>query len=102
MQSSSQPDRAKVTRGRAMVRKIIEHHLGPASARIRYLPTGRTNLVFEVRRRDAQFVVRLNSEPAKIQTFIKEQWAVNRVRALGVPCPEILEVGSEIVSWPYM
>ncbi len=84
-----------------MVREIIAHHLGGSRSRVHYLPGGRTNFVFEVRHGRSSYVVRLNSDGAKLQNFIKEQWAISQVKKLGVPTPEILEVGND-VEWPYM
>lgn len=91
-----------MNRSRAMVHKIIAHHLGTAKARTRYLPGGKTNFVFEVRHHQGKFVVRLNSDPKKLQGFMKEQWATARVKELGVPTPDVVEVSNEIVEWPYM
>jgi Ser/Thr protein kinase RdoA (MazF antagonist) len=92
----------EINRSRAMVHEIIAHHFGTARARTRYLPAGKTNFVFEVRHSAGRFVVRLNSDPTKIQGFMKEQWATSQVKKLGVPTPEIVEVSNEIVELPYM
>jgi len=34
--------------------------------------------------------------------LLKEQWAETAARKVGVPAPEILEVGSEVIPFPYM
>jgi hygromycin-B 4-O-kinase len=92
----------EINRSRAMVHEIIAHHFGTAKAHTRYLSAGKTNSVFEVRHHQGRFVVRLNSDPTKLQGFMKEQWATARVQKLGVPTPEIVEVSNEIVGWPHM
>lgn len=46
--------------------------------------------------------MRLSPNPAKINDFLKEQWAMTKAREVGVPTPEVLEVGCEAVSLPYM
>ena len=85
-----------------MVSQIIEHHFGSAPRRITHKPSGLTNLVFDVVHREGHFVVRLSQDPARINAYQKEQWVQARVRAVGVPTPEILEVGNEVVPHPYM
>lgn len=94
---------SEINKCRTMVRQIVAHHFGTAKARTRYLPEGKTNFVFEVSLvGKGKFVIRLNSDPTKIQAFIKEQWATAQVRKLGVPTPEIVEVSNEMTEWPYM
>ena len=44
----------------------------------------------------------MTDEELKTKDFIKEQWVTEKVRERGVPVPEILEVGNEIISLPYM
>ena len=96
------PRLREINRSRALVRDIIEHHLGTAKARTRFLASGKTNFVFEVRHSKGRFIVRINSDPTKLQSFIKEQWATAQAKKLGVPTPEIVEVSNEQGQWPYM
>jgi hygromycin-B 4-O-kinase len=91
-----------VRAARRMVTQIIEHHFGSPARRITFKPSGRTNLVFEVLHKEGHFVVRLSEDPTRINAYLKEQWAHARVRDEGVPTPEILEVGNEVVPHPYM
>jgi hygromycin-B 4-O-kinase len=102
MASQKHASTQEITRARAVVRQIVGHYLHVSKFHVHYLPGGRTNFVFEVQHTGTHYVVRINSDPSKLQTFMKEQWAVSRVRKLGVPVPEILEVGNEIGKWPYM
>ncbi len=87
---------------RGMARKIVAHHFGGKLNRIIHQPGGLSNFVFLVKHSEGDFVVRISPDPAKISAFIKEQWAMSKVREFGIPTPEILEVGNEIVSAPYM
>ncbi|MGB8194899.1 MAG: aminoglycoside phosphotransferase family protein [Chitinophagaceae bacterium] len=70
--------------------------------RIEYKPAGLTNYVFEASCKEGEFIVRIASSRGKLSDYIKEQWAVERASEKGVPVAQILEVGSEVVSMPYM
>ena len=97
------PERTLTVRdARAYARRVIEHHFGTRPRRIEHRPSGLSNFVFSVAHESGDFVVRISPVAGKINTFIKEQWAVTRVRDAGVPTPEILEVGNEVVPCPYM
>jgi aminoglycoside phosphotransferase (APT) family kinase protein len=91
-----------VSRAREMARTVITHHLGSEPKRILAQGGGLTNFVFMVSHPDGELVVRLSPDAAKINHYIKEQWAIQKVRKLKVPTPDILEVGNEIVPHPYM
>ncbi len=85
-----------------LVKKIIQHHFGSECKKIEFKPAGLTNFVFEVKCRQGEFIVRIARSPARFKDFQKEQWAVDKVKKLGVPVAEILEVGNEVVELPYM
>ena len=85
-----------------MARRIIEHHFGSKPKRVVHQPSGLSNFVFMVYHDEGDLIVRISPEPAKIQAYIKEQWAMGVTRAAGVPTPEILEVGNTIIPIPYM
>ncbi len=87
---------------RRMVRGIIEHHFKKPARRISVKSGGLTNHVFEVKHDEGDFIVRISEDRAKINSFIKEQWATAKAREVGVPTPEILEVGNEAAPLPYM
>lgn len=63
---------------------------------------GLANYVFEVKLPGKELVVRMSNKPARLQFFLKEQWAVRKAREHKVPVPEILEVGNELDGYPYM
>lgn len=67
-----------------------------------YKRSGLSNFVFAVNHVEGQFVVRISPEPEKIEAFKKELWATQKVREAGVPSPEVLEVGNDLFSEPYM
>src|SRR5688572_24730580 len=81
---------------------VLEHHFGKRPPRVHRLTGGLNNHVFEARIGRDDFVVRISDDPAKLQTFIKEQWAVRKARRVRVPTPEILEVGNTVIHKPYM
>jgi aminoglycoside phosphotransferase (APT) family kinase protein len=92
----------KPAAARKMVRAVIAHHLGSPPKRVHAQSGGLTNYVFMVTHAEGELVVRLSPDPAKIKDYIKEQWAIAKVRELKVPTPDILEVGNEVVPHPYM
>jgi aminoglycoside phosphotransferase (APT) family kinase protein len=85
-----------------MVKKVVKHHFGGSIRKIEFKPAGKTNYVFEVISSKGDFIVRISDIRSKLNDFIKEQWAARKVAEKGVPVPEILEVGDEIISLPYM
>jgi hypothetical protein len=89
-----------VNRARSAVRKIVSHHFGSPPRLIARETGGQSNLVFNVEHQGEEFIVRLNPKPAKLNPFLKEQWATERARSAGVPLAEILAVGNDPA--PYM
>lgn len=80
----------------------MAHHFGKKVSKIEFKPAGRTNFVFEVHCNREAFIVRIAGAARKMSDFIKEQWATKKANEKGVPVPEILEVGNEIIPHPYM
>jgi aminoglycoside phosphotransferase (APT) family kinase protein len=95
-------DRAGLARARRMARAVVEHHFGKTAKRLTHRSGGLSNFVFEADHAEGEFIIRIGNDAGKIHAYIKEQWAIGRVRALGVPTPEVLEVGSDVVAAPYM
>lgn len=101
-----------VTQAKKMVRRIIDHHCldlnrarsdaDDRAARIEQLGGGKTNLVFSVGHASGNLIVRLGDNAAKINDFMKEQWAIAKARGKGVPTPEVLQVGNEATGVAYM
>lgn len=87
---------------RDMARKIIEHHFGSKPSRMIYKASGLSNFVFAVKHSEGDFIVRISPDATKLNNFIKEQWAEEHASKAGVPVAEILEVGNEVVPFPYM
>ncbi len=82
---------------------IAEHHYGKKPKKTTKLGGGLSNFVYEVEMENKEkFIIRISDVAPKISIFLKEQWAVSQARERGVPAPEILEVGNEIVPNPYM
>lgn len=93
---------ATIRHYRQIARTIVQSHFGKPPSRIVYKRSGRTNYVFAINHVEGQFVVRISPEPAKLEAFRKELWATHKVRGAGVPSPEVLAVGNDIVSETYM
>src|SRR5688572_26956161 len=91
----------EVNKFRDLARTVIRHHFGGAR-QVKYLSGGLTNFVFSFRAEDGDFVIRISPDPQRINLFLKEQWATSTARKEGVPIAEILEVGSEMIGFPYM
>lgn len=87
---------------REMARLVIKHHFGSCPRRVIHKASGLSNFVFAVNHQEGDFIVRISPEQARLNSFIKEQWAQAEARQIGVPTPEILEVGSEIIGQPFM
>lgn len=87
---------------REMAQKVIAHHFGSKPSRIVYKASGLSNFVFAVKHSEGDFIVRLSPDATKLNNFIKEQWAEEHASKAGVPVAEILEVGNEVVPFPYM
>ena len=87
---------------RSLTKTIVERHFGKPASRIVYKSSGRTNFVFAVNHVEGQFVVRISPNSDNIQAFRKELWVSHKAREAGVPSPEVLAVGYDAVSEPYM
>ena len=107
--SSTKPASTKeIGKAKRMVRRILAHHLNRnvgannKRAEIVRIGGGLTNLVFRVSDGRENLIVRLGSDASKLSTFVKEQWANAKAREAGIPTPEVLQVGNEAASVPYM
>src|SRR5687767_2026772 len=87
---------------RRLANKIIRSHFGEPASRIVYRSSGLTNYVFVVNHVQGQFVIRISPDRERLDTFKKELWATEKVRKAGVPSPEVLAVGNDVISEPYM
>jgi aminoglycoside phosphotransferase (APT) family kinase protein len=93
----------EIESAKEMARLVIAHHFGNKKPRrIAHKASGLSNFVFAVNHSEGNFIVRLSFDPARINLFIKEQWAQERAREAGVPVAEVLEVGNEIIGHPFM
>ena len=91
-------DKAAATMARALAR----HHWEKKVEEVQACGGGLTNFVFEARTTAGTFIIRIGRDPGKIKDYLKEQWAIAEVKAAGVPVPEVLEVGAEVIRAPYM
>lgn len=94
--------RSDVDRGRRMVRQLVEHYFDSKPTRLKHRGAGKSNTVFEVHHPKGDLIVRVAPGTTGLDSFLKEQWSVERARDAGVPVPEILEVGQGLIPNPYM
>jgi hygromycin-B 4-O-kinase len=87
---------------RNVAKRIVQQHFGKPASRIVYKSSGRTNFVFTVNHVEGQFVVRISPDGDRIKAFQKELRASHKAREAGVPTPEVLAVGTDPMSEPYM
>jgi len=93
----------EIRQAKEMAREVIAHHFGNKKPRrVVHQTSGLSNFVFKVAHAEGDFVVRISPDPARLNSFIKEQWTQNKAREAGVPVPEILEVGSHVIDQPFM
>jgi aminoglycoside phosphotransferase (APT) family kinase protein len=93
---------ATIRHYRQIARTITQSHFGSPPSRIVYRRSGLTNYVFAINHVEGQFVIRISPDAEKLESFRKELWATQKVREAGVPSPEVLVVGQDVVSEPYM
>ena len=93
---------AQIKAKTALARKVARHHFGKSFKKVEFKPAGKTNFVFDVFTTKGNYIVRIATSRTKIHDYIKEQWATQKAAEAGVPVPEILEVGNEIIDLPYM
>src|SRR6185369_8480249 len=86
----------------AVAALVLERHFGKKPTNLMRIHGGLANHVFEARLDREELVLRISENPAKLQGFMKEQWAVAAARKNKVPTPEILEVGNDVTGLPYM
>lgn len=93
---------AQIRAKTALARKVARHHFGKSYKKIEFKPAGKTNFVFEIFTTKGNYIIRIATLATKINDYMKEQWATHKASQAGVPVPEILEVGNEIIDIPYM
>lgn len=81
---------------------ILERHFGKSPRKLRPLSGGLTNYVFEGCIGRDELIIRISEDPAKLQVFMKEQWAITAAAKEKVPTPEVLEVCNDVADLPYM
>ena len=91
-----------IRRAKELAKQIMVHHFGSKPLRISHKTSGLSNFVFSVAHPEGNFIVRLSFDPSRLNSFIKEQWTQGRAMEAGVPTTEILEVGNDIIGYPFM
>ncbi len=96
------PPTERETQVAEFARVVCVRHFGGEPRRVTRQGGGLSNAVFLVDHAAGQFVVRLSDAPGRIAAYRKEQWAVALARAAGVPTPEIITVGDDLVPCAHM
>lgn len=94
--------KADINRHAKLTNQLIQHYFPKKNITVKPLGGGLTNYVYSVKAGTDELVVRISDKPENLQSFLKEQWAIARAKEKGVPVPEILEVGNDIIPMPYM
>jgi aminoglycoside phosphotransferase (APT) family kinase protein len=102
LMDEKQDQPAQIRHYRDLARTIVQRHFGKPASRIVYKSSGRTNYVFAVNHVEGQFVVRISPDSNRLRAFQKERWASQKAREAGVPTPEVIDVGNDAISEPYM
>jgi hygromycin-B 4-O-kinase len=89
-------------RARKAASAILEHHFGKPPKRLTHRASGLSNFVFHADHAAGPLVIRIAGKPERLDAFIKEQWAIRRAAEAGVPTPEVLQVGNDVIGVPYM
>ena len=84
------------------VEQIIKNLLGEKALYVEKITNDNLNKIYKVITKNDNYIVRLSEEVGKINTFLKEQWCTSKARENGIPTPNILEVGNNVVPFPYM
>jgi len=87
---------------RGWIEDLARHHLGSKPKHLVEQGGGLTNAVWRMRVAHADYIVRTHADAAKVDDYRKEQWAMDAARAVGVPTPQVLEVGLGDGGRPFM
>lgn len=96
------PGRQSYRGVRAEVARLLQDLYADESLSIRKQSGGSINQVFEVTTlRHGQLMVKLHADRSRVALFQRAQDVTERVRALGVPVPQILHVGNTRIPYAY-
>lgn len=82
--------------------QILRRHFGKSPHGIRPIIGGLSNYVYEAKIGREALIIRISDDAAKLQVFMKEQWAITMAGKAKVPTPEVLEVCNDVADLPYM
>jgi len=92
----------KARRERQLVHEVAQRHFGEKARKVVERGGGLTNAVYQFTVAQGDFIVRSHRDATKIGDYLKERWAMDAARAVGVPTPRVLEVGNFADGRPYM
>jgi aminoglycoside phosphotransferase (APT) family kinase protein len=96
------PSSAQIKAKAKLANQVIVHHFGKSAKNIEFKPAGKTNYVFDVQTKEGNFILRIATSADRFMGFMKEQWATQKAMEKGIPVPEILEIGNDVIPFPYM
>lgn len=89
-------------RTETMVHEVVARHFGEKPKKLTACGGGLTNAVYRFKVSQGEFVIRTHVDAGKSADYLKERWAMDAARAVGVPTPHVLEVGNVAAGNPYM
>ena len=99
---ADRPAARKSVRERRLVQEVALRHFGEKARKVVERGGGLTNAVYEFSVAQGEFIVRSHRDATKIGDYLKERWAMDAAREVGVPTPRVLEVGNFADGRPYM
>lgn len=92
---------ASVNKSLALI--LTKELINEAPYYIETIHNGGRNKVYQVYVKNyGKLILRISLEQDRLNDFIKEQWCWKKLKEVGVPMPEVLEVGNSIIPFPYM
>src|SRR5687767_2721332 len=98
----SPPDNKRPAVDAEVAARIFKQHFGKRPTASKRIVGGLTNHVFEADVGREHLIIRISEDPAKLQMFMKEQWAIRQARKKNVPTAEVLEVANDPQGLAYM
>ena len=104
MSAAVRPSRAPVAHDELLASLAgVSRRLFDASPRaVEVQGGGLNNVVASFVVPKGRYVFRTHRDPSRLQGFLKERWATDAARRVGVPTPRVLEVSSTDDGIPYM
>ena len=80
-----------------IIRSIVKEGTGKNIVSKRKIIAGEVNEVYEVSLEDGSSII-LRISPKSSNDFLKEQWAINKCKEIGVPVPNIVLIKDQVID----